>query len=180
MPAQDQISIVMQVIDKATAVFDKIKASTNSVSDTLKANEQNFKNVGLISGAAFGALSLVLGKSISEAKEAQMVNAQLDAVLKSTGGAVGLTAAQISNYASELQKTTGIADDVIGTGQNMLLTFTNIGKDVFPKATETMLDMATAMNGGMTPSAEQLKGQAIQLGKALNDPVEGISALTRV
>ena len=62
----------------------------------------------------------------------------------------------------------------------MLLTFTNIGKDVFPKATETMLDMATAMNSGMTPSAEQLKGVSIQLGKALNDPVEGISALSRV
>lgn len=109
-----------------------------------------------------------------------MVNAQLEAVLKSTGGTVGLTAEQIKNYASELQTTTGIADDVIQSGQNMLLTFTNIGKDVFPKATNTLLDMATAMNGGATPSAEALKGSAIQLGKALNDPIEGISALSRV
>lgn len=62
----------------------------------------------------------------------------------------------------------------------MLLTFTNIGKDVFPDATSTMLDMATAMNGGLTPSAEQLKGTSIQLGKALNDPISGISALSKV
>lgn len=62
----------------------------------------------------------------------------------------------------------------------MLLTFTNIGKDTFPKATETLLDMATAMNGGMAPSAEALSAQAIQLGKALNDPIKGISALSRV
>jgi hypothetical protein len=36
------------------------------------------------------------------------------------------------------------------------------------------------MNGGATPSAEALSGQAIQLGKALNDPIAGISALSRV
>lgn len=62
----------------------------------------------------------------------------------------------------------------------MLLTFTNIGGEVFPKATETLLDMATAMSGGMTPGAEALTSQAIQLGKALNDPINGITALTRV
>ena len=54
----------------------------------------------------------------------------------------------------------------------MLLTFTNIGKDVFPQATSTLVDMATAMNNGVTPSAEALSAQAIQLGKALNDPVQ--------
>lgn len=178
--ANEQINIVMQIIDKVTAVNDKIKGSMNSVKSTLEKNAEAFKVAWAVSGAAFAGLSFVIGKSIAEAKEAQMVNAQLEAVLKSTGGTVGLTAEQIKNYASELQTTTGIADDVIQSGQNMLLTFTNIGKDVFPGATNTLLDMATAMNGGATPSAEALKGSAIQLGKALNDPIEGISALSRV
>lgn len=62
----------------------------------------------------------------------------------------------------------------------MLLTFTNIGKDVFPNATAMTLDMATAMNGGLAPSAEQLSNQAIQLGKALNDPIMGMGALRKV
>lgn len=146
MAGSENISIVMEVIDKATAVFDKIKGSVDSVKTTLEKNADAIKGVGLVSGAAFGIVSLAIGKSIGEAREAQAVNAQLAAVLKSTGGAVGLTAEQINGYASSLQKTTGIADDVIGAGQNMLLTFTNIGKDVFPSATETMLDMATAMN----------------------------------
>lgn len=180
MAGQENISIVMEVIDKATSVFNGINGSITNVTKTLEKNADAIKAVGLVSGAAFGIISLAIGKSIGEAKEAQAVNAQLAAVLKSTGGAVGLTAEQINDYASSLQKTTGIADDVIGAGQNMLLTFTNIGKDVFPKATEIMLDMATAMNGGMTPSAEQLKGTSIQLGKALNDPIAGISALSKV
>jgi hypothetical protein len=53
------------------------------------------------------------------------------------------------------------------------LTFTNIGADVFPQATETILNMADAMG-------TDLKTQAIQVGKALNDPILGVTALRRV
>ena len=45
----------------------------------------------------------------------------------------------------------GIDDEAIQNAQNMLLTFTNIGKNIFPQATQAVLDMATAMNGGATP-----------------------------
>jgi len=55
----------------------------------------------------------------------------------------------------------------------MLLTFTNIGKDVFPAATETVLDMSQALGQDVTASA-------MQLGKALNDPIAGVTALRRV
>jgi len=53
----------------------------------------------------------------------------------------------------------------------MLLTFTNIKGDTFEKATEAVLDLATAMNSGAIPSSEQLKNTSIQVGKALNDPI---------
>ena len=36
------------------------------------------------------------------------------------------------------------------------------------------------MNGGMTPSAEQLSKTAIMLGKALQDPEKGATALRKV
>ena len=52
-------------------------------------------------------------------------------------------------------------------------TFTKIGKDVFPQATETILDMSTAFK-------QDLKSSAIQLGKALDNPIKGVSALARV
>ena len=48
-----------------------------------------------------------------------------------------------------------------------------IGKDIFPEATKTMLDMSTALG-------QDLKSSAIQLGKALQDPILGITALRRV
>jgi len=168
------------VIDILISAKDNASATIKKVGESVKASQVDFTKMAVAGGIAFGALSGVIMKSVGAAQESQMVHAQLEAVLKSTGGAVGLTAQQIEAHSSALQKNLGISDEVIASGQNMLLTFTNIGKDVFPNATETLLDMATAMNGGVAPSAEALKGQAIQLGKALNDPIKGITALTRV
>src|SRR5260221_6088269 len=75
---------------------------------------------------------------------------------------------------------TGIDDDVIRSGENMLLTFTNIKGKAFDQASTAALDMATAMNNGAKPSAEQLSKTAIMLGKALNDPITGMGALHKV
>ncbi|AZF90304.1 MAG: tail tape measure protein [Phage 5P_3] len=91
-----------------------------------------------------------------------------------------MTKKELLGLADSLSQVTPVEDDAIVAAESMLLTFTNIGKDVFPQTTETLLDMATAMNSGAAPSAEQLSAQAIQLGKALNDPIKGITALTRV
>jgi len=170
--AAEKVEFILQADDQASK---KIKDVESSFSN-LKAKSAEV-------GVAFSAIAVAGGvmiKSwITASQESARTGAQLNAVLKSTQNAAGLTAEEIKNMAGALAKTTTIEDDTIISGQNMLLTFTNIGKDAFPKATESMLDMATAMNGGMTPSAEQLKSTAIQLGKALNDPAKGISALTR-
>jgi len=99
--------------------------------------------------------------------------AQTQAVLKSTGGVAGVTADQVSKLAASLQKTTKFSDETIQTGENLLLTFTKIGKDIFPEATEIMLDMSQALG-------QDVKSSAIQLGKALQDPILGVTALRRV
>ncbi|HZM23781.1 MAG TPA: phage tail length tape measure family protein [Anaerolineales bacterium] len=110
--------------------------------------------------------------SIDSAVEAESALAELNAVLRSTGGAAGLTADELTHMASELQKVTKFSDDEIILGESMLLTFTKIGKDVFPLATEAMLNMAEKFGG--------VDQAAIQLGKALNDPIAGVGALRRV
>jgi hypothetical protein len=122
--------------------------------------------------AARGIVS-AMSSLVRITEEQQKQEAQLNAVLKSTKNAAGLTADEIKNMAAGLQQVTTFGDETILRGQNMLLTFTKIGKDVFPQATETMLNMSQAMG-------QDVKQTAIQLGKALNDPVAGISALGRV
>lgn len=128
----------------------------------------------------FNALTSGLAGAAADAEETARVQGQLNAVLASTRGISGQTVESVNALAQSIEQQTRISAEAAVAGQSMLLTFTNIGGEVFPRATQTLLDMATAMNQGATPSAEQLSQQAIQLGKALNDPVAGVSALSRV
>ena len=158
-------------IDKAVQVADK------GSGDIVK----NLSSIGgkvVLGGLALAAVGVAavgagLASCIKEASDFQQIAAQTDAVIRSTGGAAGMTADEVMGLADSLQKVTRFGDDAILQGENLLLTFTNIGKDVFPAATTAMLDIATAMG-------TDASGAAIQLGKALNDPTAGISALTRI
>jgi hypothetical protein len=129
---------------------------------------------------AVGAVTGLLKGSISEAREAQKVGAQTAAVLKSTGGAAKISAKDIGDMASRLSSLSGIDDEVIQSGENILLTFTNIKNSVngkftgtFDTATQSVLDMSVALGTDM-------KSSAILVGKALNNPEKGLAALTRV
>ena len=134
--------------------------------------------------AALGVAKF-LGDSIAGAKESARVSAQTAAVIKSTGGAANVTAKQIDQLSGSLMRKTGVDDEAIKAGQNMLLTFTNIrnasGKnnDIFNQSSKILLDMTAAMHGGEV-TQENMRKQAIQLGKSLNDPVKGMTALQRV
>lgn len=163
------LDLVIGVVDKASGPLGRIGGALGGLAK--------------IGGAAFlggavagiGALGAALAGGIGDAREAALVMAQTEAVIKSTGGAAGFSAEQISEMAASLSAASGkslFGDDDIQKGQNMLLTFTNI-KETLPDATSIMLDMATAMG-------TDAGGAAVQLGKALNDPVAGISALSRV
>lgn len=138
------------------------------------------KAVGIFAAAFAGAQLISFGKdAFAEAEEAQKIGAQTEAVIKSTGAAAGLTADQIGDLAGAISAKTGIDDEAIQNGENLLLTFTNLrneagaGRDIFDQATKIMVDMGVAMGGDASSSA-------IQLGKALNDPAKGITALTKV
>jgi hypothetical protein len=135
------------------------------------------KSVGGIF-AAVGAARFLKG-AIAEAENAARVGRLTEAVIKSTGGAAGVSAKQVDALAASLSKVAGVDDELIQSGENVLLTFTSIrnqvgaGNDVFNRATATALDMSVALG-------TDLQGSVIQLGKALNDPVQGMTALSRV
>lgn len=123
--------------------------------------------------AAITAYGKALDFVITEANAAEKVEAQQAAVLRSTAGAAGMTTEALDDLASQLSETTGIEDDVIKASENLTLTFTNIGKSIFPQATATALDLAQAF--GM-----DLNNATIMLDKALQDPIQGMTALRRV
>jgi len=129
--------------------------------------------------AGLGGLAIAASYAFSKFEESDKIAKQTDAVLKSTGGSANETAAQVSALADALSAKTGIDDETIQSGENLLLTFTNIrnevgkGNDIFNQATIATNDMSAALG-------QDLKSSSIQLGKALNDPIKGITALRRV
>jgi hypothetical protein len=126
-----------------------------------------------VAGAAIAGMGVYMKGAIEAASEAEQAQSQLASVLRSTAGAAGVTAQQVNDLATAFGNETMFEDDAIVGGENILLTFTNLGKNVFPLATQTMLDLSQAMG-------QDMKSSAVQLGKALNDPAEGLSALSRV
>ena len=128
-----------------------------------------------LGGKALGAVTDFVSGSIGEASAWNSVYAQTEAVVKSTGQAAGLTAAQMGEMAGAMSASAGqslFSDDAILGAQNVLATFTNIKGENFGSATQSILDMSQAL--GM-----DLDSAAMQVGKALNDPVKGLAALSR-
>ena len=140
--------------------MDKVGRSFSGVAGQLKT---------LVSALAIGAAFRAV---IIAASEAQQAVAQLEAILKSTGRYTPELAQNLTGYAAELQKITTYGDEAIISMQSLLLTFTRIGGDEFTRAQMAVLNVATALK-------TDLKTAALQVGKALNDPVLGMTALSR-
>jgi acid phosphatase family membrane protein YuiD len=144
------------------------------------------RSAGLFVGA-FAAIkgAQVFGGFIKDAADSARVSRLTAAAIKSTGGAAKITASQVGDLATAISNKSGADDETIQSGANLLLTFTGIrnevgkGNDIFNQATSTVTDMAAALNGGEV-SANGVKAASIQLGKALNNPIKGVTALQKV
>jgi len=137
---------------------------------------RNIERLGIAGGLALaGAVAF----GIRSLGDLARTTEQTNAVIASTGGKAGVTAAAVRDMANSLKNLSTVDDKVIQDGENMLLTFTGIGKDIFPRATKAALNMAVAMAAGNVEQVD-LQASAIRLGKALNDPVKGMTALRKV
>ncbi|MDO8656348.1 MAG: hypothetical protein Q7K45_03855, partial [Nanoarchaeota archaeon] len=87
--------------------------------------------------------------------------------------AAGITSDEAIKLARSLEAVTTFSDEAILSSQTILLQFTKLGKDVFPQVEKTALDVATRLGKDLTTVS-------LQLGKALNDPVEGMTNLVRL
>ena len=131
--------------------------------------------IGLVAMTALGA------GAVRAAEEAAIADNRLSQVAKSMGlfgKNTGAVTARLQEFADQTMKQTAIDDEVIKATQAKLLTFKNLARtaDVMggamDRATLAAIDLAAAGFG----SAET---NATQLGKALQDPIKGITALAR-
>jgi phage-related protein len=142
------------------------------------------RNIGkglLVAGAATAAIGAIGVKFAKAAEEAAKVDARLASVTKSMGlfgNQAGVVTQRLEGVSQSLMKSTGIDDEKIKSTQALLMTFKEIAITAgetggsFDRATKAALDLEAVGFGGA-------EGAAKQLGKALNDPIRGITALTR-
>ena len=137
-----------------------------------KAVQKHGKKLVALGAIAMAGLAVAINKVIKNTSAQDKAMAQLEATIKSTGGAAGKTAIELAGTAAALQKITVFGDETIIGAQSLIATFKNIKGDQFDRTTVAVLDMATAMG-------TDLKSAAIMVGKALNDPKTQMSALSR-
>jgi hypothetical protein len=125
-----------------------------------------------------GGLLIELKRSTDAWQESRKVTAQTGAVIRSTGGVANVTAGEVAALSTSISRKAGVDDEAIQSGANLLLTFKQVrneagaGNDVFNRATKAAVDLSAAGFGSISSASKQL-------GKALNDPIKGLTALNR-
>lgn len=146
----------------------KLSASFESVGKKLTAG-------GAILSAAITApfVSLV-SKAIPAALESRQAIGQVNAALASMGPVAGKTSDQLQKAAAALQHISTFDDDeILKKVTANMLTFGNISGQAFDRAQLAAVNLSARLG-------QDLQSSAIQVGKALNDPVKGLTALQRV
>jgi hypothetical protein len=170
--------------DRASQTFDRVGKSSDGLASKIgRLGKGAVMGLGVAAaGAAVGGIAVLGAAMVNGVKDAaayQTLAAKTAGVLKSTGNASHQSVKGIQARAAALESLSGVDEDLIINGQNVLATFTNIrdgvgkGNKIFDSATKAALNMSTALG-------TDLQGANIQVGKALNDPIKGITALSRV
>lgn len=121
--------------------------------------------------APFVAFGVSATKAALESRDAM---AQVDSALKSMGNAAGRTGDQLAGLASGIMRKSLYDDDeVLRKVTANLLTFGKVSGDQFDRAQQAAVDLSARLG-------TDLQSSAVMVGKALNDPIKGVTALTRV
>jgi len=171
-------TLSITILANATAAKKAFAETTDSADDLGKKMSGMGKAMVAATGVSVaGIVALGVG-AYNAAEESAKIGRETERVIRTTGASAWTSASQVSALAGAISDKSGADDEAIQSGANLLLTFTNVqnaagkGNDVFDQATQAALDMSTALGTDMSSSA-------VQLGKALNDPIKGITALTR-
>jgi hypothetical protein len=174
-----RIDVIIGAKNKTKAAFKNIQQGLKKFSTSFKSTMSNLAQVGKIAAGIFVGIVAAGTKAVAMYKVQAQSEAKLEAALKATGYAAGKTATELKKQASELQKLTGIGDEVIISTQAMVATFKNIKGDEFDRTTKAALDMGAMMRKA-GKSAGDVESASLMLGKALNDPIGQLGALSRV
>ena len=168
MELTDELKVLVTAeVERAISNMKKLDKQTKSTSDL-------FKILGKSISAVWAIKSLVkfTAQSVSAYNSQKQVLAVLSSTVKATGANAWTSAEQLNSMADSLEKVTNFDGKSIMQMQSVLLGFKNISGENFEQATKAILDMAQVMG-------TDLKSAAQSVGKALDDPVNGMDSLKK-
>lgn len=159
---------VKQHAKRVQDAYDNMAAGVSARMDSLK---------GSILAAIGGAISVVgitsaISKIKQETIDAEKEQTQLAAAIKSTGGAAGWSIERLNAMADSMEKTSTFSAGQINQAQTRMLSYAGVVGEQFPRAMQAVIDMSERMGYEVTASAETI-------GKALDVPSEGLTALSK-
>jgi len=161
-------------LKKAQREFARLEKTSQKVGFALK-------KAFVPATAALGGLAVAGAKMVAAGEQAATANARIEQIATSMGlfgEETQKVTSRLVKLANEQARLTGVNQNTIKESQALLLTFKDIASSAdevggaFDRATQLTLDMASAGFGSVTDNAKQL-------GKALNDPIAGLTALRR-
>jgi hypothetical protein len=161
----------------ATRGVNQLDTNTNRLSaSTSRLQTRSVAlGVGLERLAEVGIRSVIGGiaNGVAEMQRLEDANLQTAAAIESTGGVAGQSVEGIRAMAEAYESLNATVDDkAIQEAANVLLTFRRVGEEAFQPAIEAALNLSTALD-------QDLQTSIVQIGKALEDPIRGVTALRR-
>lgn len=146
--------------------FDGIRGAIDRMSAPL----MRFRMLWGAATAALGALQVLNAVRAFARLEQQQI--AYNAVLRATGFGAGRTARDIENLADSLSRTTAATQSEVRQAATTLLTFRTIAGETFDEVLRLSQDLAATGFGSLATNARLL-------GRALEDPINGLTVLRR-
>ncbi len=171
------LSLETAAFQKGASLAEKraaaLRGKLGGLGGTLKGLAGGFAGAFTGVAAITGAVALV-GKSVRGAQDQAAAMAQVSAALTSMGDGAGRTAGQLLAASDKLEmKSLFDGDEILKKVTANLLTFGNVAGTQFDRAQQAAVNLSARLG-------QDLQASTIQVGKALNDPIKGLTSLARV
>ena len=166
----------------ASVTFKNLAASIQLVDGPLGGVASRFTvlsaaigRVGIVGAGVLLTTTALTTGWIATAKAAGVAERnifRIDAVLRATGHAAGITRREINDFAGQLGRDTLTSRNAVREAAAALLSFRSISEDTFFRTLTAAQDLSATFGG-------DLRSNTVLLARALEDPIRGLDSLRR-
>lgn len=174
MASKNLGTLTLDLVARIGGFTGPMDQATRQSQKRMKEIQNSARNTATAIKAIFGALAVgaTFAKVITETQRAEQEQAQLAAVLRSTGEAAGYSRDQLNAMADSLEGRSIFSAGDINQAQTTLLAFTNIVGEEYERAMQSVIDMSAR-------TGQSVQSVAETIGRALDTPSEGYASLSR-